>query len=290
MAILELNNVTKRYPKFTLNNVSFSVTPGSITGFIGRNGAGKTTTLKAIMRLISIDQGTVNVFGKSMAENELELKQNISFSLSNGVFFPRRTLLDIEKVTSKFYKTWNHDSFMHYLEIFNLDGNKKVGELSQGMNVKFQLALALSHEAKLIILDEPTSGLDPISRDEIIEIFRKIVKSKERAILFYTHITSDLEKCASDIVYIRDGNIIDATSKLNFMAKYCYVKGKIKDLKEADKSLLISFRDEDNDEFEGLSKKDNASKLEQKFHISEPTLEQIMIFEERGHANEKFII
>ncbi len=211
--ILRLENVRKTYPSFTLKDVSFEVKPGQIMGFIGRNGAGKTTTLKCIMNLIHYESGKISAFETDMSKNELENKQRIGFALSELNYYPNKTIRQLMNVTKRFYKKFDEKKFNEACLLFNLNIDKKLEELSSGMKVKYSVAIALSHHAELLILDEPTSGLDPVSRDEILDIFRQIVKNKDRAILFSTHITSDLDKCASDITYIHNGEIIYTGTK-----------------------------------------------------------------------------
>ncbi len=224
--LLKLEKVKKTYPAFTLKEVSFEVKPGQIMGFIGRNGAGKTTTLKCIMNLVHYESGNVIAFETDMKENELENKQRIGFALSELNYYPNKTIRQLMNVTKRFYKNFDEHKFAEACRLFNLNIDKKLEELSSGMKVKYSVAIALSHHAELLILDEPTSGLDPVSRDEILDIFRQIVKNKDRAILFSTHITSDLDKCASDITYIHDGEIVYTGSKSDFINSYLFVKDK----------------------------------------------------------------
>ena len=225
MSMLEVRKLNKQYPAFLLNDVNFDVPQGAIVGFIGRNGAGKSTTLKSILGICHADGGTVTFCGKNVRENEKWFKDNIGVVLGGINFYPKKKLRDITSVTKKFYVNWNEEKYRHYCQVFSLDEEKRADELSSGMRVKYLLALALSHEAKLLILDEPTSGLDPVSRDELTELFRAIVKSGERSILFSTHITSDLEKCASHIVFIKEGNILFQGEIRDFMSTYSE-KGK----------------------------------------------------------------
>ena len=288
MNILEVKNVCKRYPKFTLCDLSFSVEAGSITGFIGRNGAGKTTTLKGIMDLLSFDSGRVEVFGHDFKENELENRQHISFSLSDLTVFPQQRIKNLTAVTKRFYKEWNDETYEKLCKRFCLDGNKRVSELSSGMKVKYNLAIALSHNAKLLILDEPTSGLDPISRDEVLDIFKMLVKSGDRAILFSTHITSDLEKCADSIVYIKDGKLVASEKKDAFLDTFRLVSCKKSDF-PALKQIYISKKEEDGD-ITALLKKDDALKLGGGYKITVPDLEQVMVYYERGKEDEELTI
>lgn len=219
MGIVELRDVCKTYPAFRLNSVSFSLTEGRITGFIGRNGAGKTTTIKSMLNLVRADSGGILYFGLPLAENEMQIKQRIGYSTGTVSWYPRKTIREIVDVTKAFYPNWDEEAYLRYLGLFSLDEDKKPIELSEGMKVKFNLLLALSHRAEVLILDEPTSGLDPFSRDELLELFETL-KEHGATILFSTHITSDLERCADDIVYISHGEIQAACSKADFMRDF----------------------------------------------------------------------
>ena len=207
MTILRVNGLVKEYPAFKLQYVSFDVKAGTIMGFIGRNGAGKTTTLKSIMNIVHPDAGEIEYFGQNIKAAEGEIKQRIGFAGGAVDFYKKKKIRDIITVTKRFYENWDDAECSKYMELFSLDENKTPSELSQGMRVKLSLLTALSHHAELLILDEPTSGLDPVSREELLDIF-KYLKAQGVSILFSTHITSDLEKCADDITYIRDGRLI----------------------------------------------------------------------------------
>lgn len=286
--VLVLDKVNKKYPSFSLKDVSFRVKPGEIMGFIGRNGAGKTTTLKSIMNLVHDDSGKIYAFDKDMTENELENKQRIGFALSELNYYPNKTIRQLVKVTKKFYKNFDDQKFLDVCKLFNLNLDKKLEELSSGMKVKYSVAIALSHKAELLILDEPTSGLDPVSRDEILDIFREIVKSGERAILFSTHITSDLDKCATNITYIHDGSIIYTGIKKDFINSYLFVKDKTKN-KSLEKEYIAS--KELDEHIEGLISADKKDIfLKNKIEPKEPDLEQIMVYLERSKNNESFTL
>ena len=287
ITVLKIEGLNKKYPSFSLKDVSFEVKPGEIMGFIGRNGAGKTTTLKAIMNLIHYESGKISAFDLNMTEHELENKQRIGFALSELNYYPNKTIRQLMNVTKRFYKNFDEHKFNEACRLFNLNLDKKLEELSSGMKVKYSVAIALSHHAELLILDEPTSGLDPVSRDEILDIFRQIVKNKDRAILFSTHITSDLDKCASDITYIHNGEIIYTGTKQDFINSYLFIKDK-----SMNKDLLneyISYKEFD-DRIEGLISADKKDLFTQKgIEPQEPDLEQIMVYVERSKdQNESF--
>ncbi len=219
MNAIEVRNITKEYPTFKLQDVSFNVEEGHIVGFIGRNGAGKTTTIKSILKIVKPKSGSVKFFGLDFKSNENIIKNQIGYSNGTANYYPRKKLADIVNVTKSFFPDWDDNLMNEYKALFQLDFSKTPSQLSEGMKVKLNLLLALSHHAKILILDEPTTGLDPFSRDEILEIFMEL-KKRKTAILFSTHITSDLEKCADDIVYIRKGKIVSACAKEEFISKY----------------------------------------------------------------------
>jgi ABC-2 type transport system ATP-binding protein len=279
MEILNVQALSKHYDKFTLKGVSFSLEQGYIMGFIGRNGAGKTTTLKSMLGLVHPDGGTVSMFGVDFAANELECKQKIGFMLGGVDFYPNKKLKTIAEVTSRFYKEWDNAAYQRCLDRFELDAEKKVNELSAGMRVKFSLALALSHHARLLILDEPTSGLDPVSRDELLLLFQDLIEDGEHSILFSTHIISDLEKCADFITYIKDGEIIAKTDKDSFLDAYRLVSGKVAQLKSSLTGKIIGLR-EHKFGFEGMIRKADLAAAGG-VEVAPADLENIMILIER---------
>lgn len=204
--VLSVRGLTKRYDKFALKDVSFDVRRGEIMGFIGRNGAGKTTTLKSLMNYLHPDAGEIDFFGKPMTGNEMEIKRRTGFVTGGVDYYMRRKLRAITDVTRGFYPNWDEAAYKCCIAAFSLDEDKTPAELSAGMKVKYNLALAMSHRAELLLLDEPTSGLDPVSRDDLLDVFLGL-KREGVSILFSTHITSDLDKCADRITYIRAGEI-----------------------------------------------------------------------------------
>lgn len=212
MSILSVCGLSKTYPAFRLEDVSFSVEAGSIMGFIGRNGAGKTTTLKCLLGLVHPDSGTVRCFGEDFVGHEASVKQRIGYVVSTDGYYKKKKIRTISDVTRTFYQNWDEAAYRHYLDVFHLDEEKAPAQLSEGMKVKYSISLALSHRAELLILDEPTSGLDPVSREELLDVFTQL-RDKGVAILFSTHITSDLEKCADQITYIKNGRLLYTGAK-----------------------------------------------------------------------------
>lgn len=164
------------------------------------------------------------MFGRDFLQNEQQCKQELGVVLGGIDFYSHKRLSSITEVTRRFYTNWDEQAYQKYLDMFELVPSKKVKELSSGMKVKYMLALALSHNAKLFILDEPTSGLDPVSRDDLLVLFRELVRDGERSILYSTHITSDLEKCADDITYIKDGKLVKSADKGTFIESFQYLR------------------------------------------------------------------
>lgn len=219
MIIAEVKKLVKRYPSFELAESTFSLESGRITGFIGRNGAGKTTTIKAMLNLIHPDSGEIIFFGMPMAGNEQELKKRIGYSTGTVSWYPRKKTRDIVDIVKRFYGTWDEESYRKYRTMFEIDDTKTPLEMSEGMKVKLNLLLALSHRAEILILDEPTSGLDPFSRNELLEIFIELKKAGV-AVFFSTHIISDIEKCADDIIYISKGRIAASMPVADFRKQF----------------------------------------------------------------------
>ena len=219
MSVLSVQGLIKHYPGFQLDNVSFQLERGRIMGFIGRNGAGKTTTLKALLNFVHPDAGEIAFFGERFSTHEMDIKRRIGFVSGGADYYIKKKLRAITQVTSRFYPNWDEAAYRSYMERFSLDENKTPEKLSAGMKVKYALTLALSHNAELLILDEPTSGLDPVSRDDLLDVFLSLAE-QGTTILFSTHITSDLDKCADDITYIRNGKILASTEMGGFLGRY----------------------------------------------------------------------
>lgn len=233
MNALTVEGLTKTYPTFTLKEVSFTVERGHIMGLIGKNGAGKSTTLKSILGLVSPDSGRAELLGDL---DSRRAAQKTGVVLGGIDFYRHKRLETVTSVTRRFYEEWDQAAYERHMQEFDLDPRKKVQELSAGMRVKYLIALALSHKAELFLFDEPTSGLDPVSRDELLTLFRALVKDGTRSILFSTHITTDLEKCADDITYIKDGRILASAQKGVFLQSFQH-------LRTPEDSALLSLED-----------------------------------------------
>jgi len=290
--ILEVRGLCKTYDSFTLNDVSFDLPYGYIMGFIGPNGAGKTTTLKLILQVIKSDSGNVRLFGRDGGDantagvdaagaGAIEPNESIGVVMDAPLYLDDWTIADVEKAVSPFYNHWDKPTFSHLITQFRLDRKKQVKELSRGMKVKLQIAVALSHDAQLLILDEPTSGLDPVAREEICDLLREFITDENRSVLFSTHITSDLEKVADYITFILGGSIMYTGTKDDLLSKYARVTGGLHDLSESQKTLVIGYR-EYGTGFEGMTETENISMLPADVLVEEISLDEIIIFMNKG--------
>ena len=281
MNALEVKGLTKVYPEFTLDKVSFCVPQGHIVGLIGRNGAGKSTTIKGILQLIATE-GDVAVFGKNMDVDELAAKQMIGYVGGGFRYYPMNTLVSIRKAYAPFYPAWDQGKYERLLAQFDLSERKKVKELSEGMKVKFALALALSHGAKLLIMDEPTSGLDPLSREEFCDIVLQLVREEGVSVLFSTHITSDLMRIADDIVYISQGRLLAACPLKEMLNKYKLVR--FSSLADATAAKAIGVKAV-KEGYEGLLPRD--TKVSTSTTVADATIDHIIVHLEKANEGER---
>jgi len=279
---IEIQGLSKKYKSkdhdtFTLKNVSFNVPSGYITGFIGPNGAGKTTTIKLILSALKKDSGHIKMFG---SKKNLQHNEDIGVVMDNPMYMDKWTMSDVAKAISPFYKNWSNEAYHGYLQKFGIDPKKKVEHLSRGMKVKLQIAVALSHNAKLLILDEPTSGLDPVARDEVCDLLRNFVSDENKSVLFSTHITSDLDNVADYITFILDGNIVFSGAKDILLEKYVRIAGGLHDLNVEQKKYVIGYR-EHSAGFEGMVETKNIGKFPC-IMAEEISLDEIIIFMNKG--------
>lgn len=281
-SILEVKDMTKKYDDFCLDHINFSLPSGSIMGLIGENGAGKTTTIKAILKLIDVDEGCVNIFGSSYDADEKLIKKQIGVVFDECNFHYYMDAFKVSKIMQDIHPGWDSDLFRQYLKNFNISEKKTVKEMSRGMRVKFSLAVALAHRPKLLILDESTSGLDPVSRDDILDILMEFIQDEEHSVLISSHITSDLEKIADYITFLHEGKIILSKSKDELIYNYGIIKCKQNDFDHIDKQDIISYLKKDYG-YEILI--ENKEKINIKYRnltIDNASIEEIMLFHIKG--------
>ena len=276
--VIEVKNVTKDYGDFKIDNISFAVPEGSVCGFIGQNGAGKTTTIKAILDVINVDAGEIFVFGQDVKIDSARLREDIGVVFDEMGFHEFMTGKDINIMMKNIYKNWDENVFFEYLKKFSLPSKKPCGDFSRGMRMKLQIAVALSHNAKLLIMDEPTSGLDPIVRNEMLQIFREYVIEEDHTILLSSHITGDLEKLADEVVFINGGRIVLAGNKDEILEKHGLLKCKKDELRDISDELIVHTEVETFGVTVLVNDKNACAKLYPQMVIEQASLEDIMLF------------
>lgn len=242
--ILQVENVTKQYPDFKLDHVSFSIPTGTIMGLIGENGAGKSTTINAMLDLVKKDEGRVTFWGKELSSSK-QLKEDIGVVFDGINFYETLTPEKVGRISSAAYEQWEEQLYYEYLKQFEMPLNKEIKTLSKGMKMKLCIAAALSHKPKLLILDEATSGLDPVMRDDIMDIFLDFVQDENHSILMSSHITTDLEKVADYITFIHQGKVIFCKSKDDLRYHYGIIRCGAALFGQIDKEEIIAYRKDD---------------------------------------------
>lgn len=239
---IEIKGVTRRYPKFTLNNIDLTVPCGSVMGFIGENGAGKSTTIKAILGLLKKGEGSVTVLGEDASNLSSAAKEQIGV-VFDGLAFPANlNAKQLDKVMTGIYKNWDSSVFFGYMNRFELPLDKKFKSFSRGMEMRLSIAAALSHHPRLLVLDEPTSGLDPVMRSEILDIFMEFMQDETHTIFISTHITSDLEHIADYICFIHKGSIVFTEERNEMLERHRILKCTDEELARIDKADIIGMR------------------------------------------------
>lgn len=276
---LEISNLRKDYGDFLLKDISLTLPTGYIMGLVGPNGAGKTTIIKIIMNLIMKDGGQVNVFGKDHSTHEIAIKQRIGFVYDSPNYYDHLNLKRIKNAIAPFYDNWDDNIFQDLVHRFDLPLTKSLGKFSKGMAMKAAIAIALSHHADFIIMDEPTSGLDPVVRREVLDYFRELMEDENKAILFSSHITSDIEQVADYITYVLNGQVVFSKTKDEIFEEYALVKGG-NELIDADtQKAFVGIRKGEYG-FEALTNDLGKTKalFEDQVVIDKATLEDILFF------------
>ena len=225
MNAIELQQVSKRYEGFLLDRVSFTLPRGAILGLVGENGAGKSTTIKLIMNAIRRDDGTIRVLGEDNTSNAFQtVKEDIGIVLDEAYFPEVLNAAQVGAVMKRTYRRWDGETYQKHLRLLDIPQKKTFREFSRGMKMKLAIAVALSHQPKLLILDEATSGLDPMVRDEILTLFNDFTRDEEHSILLSSHIVSDLEKVCDYIAFLHKGKLVLCEEKDMLLEAYAIVK------------------------------------------------------------------
>ncbi|HHV31039.1 ABC transporter ATP-binding protein [Caproiciproducens sp. LBM24188] len=280
--ILEISNLSKHYPTFDLQNISFSVPCGSIVGLVGENGAGKTTTIKLILNEIRRDSGNIRVFGMDNIREERKIKELIGVVFDESYFYGEFRAQDIASILKKVYRTWDDALFSRCLAQFKLPKDKMIREYSKGMKMKLSIASALAHKPRLLILDEATSGLDPIIRSDILDLLLDFIQDETHGILFSSHITSDLEKVADYITFIHEGKIVFHRSKDDLIYRCGILKCGSADFQRVNRKDLIRWRKNEFGYEALVSNRAAACRAYPNLVVDNASIDDIMLFFVKG--------
>ena len=284
--ILEINGLNKTYDGFALKDVSFSLPKGYIMGFVGENGSGKTTTIRSILNMANIDSGKISVFGLDSITDTIEIKEKLGVVFDSLYLADHLTAKQIEKQLKPFYKDWDSKEFAGRLKSFGLPDNKRVGEFSKGMKMKFMIAIALSHKADFMILDEPTSGLDPVARDELLDILAEYIENENRSVLFSTHITSDVERIADYVTILHNGRVWFTGTKDELSEKYVILRGAEEDISSALREKCIGFHGYRNG-FDALLSTEYLSEVDDKLETEKANIDEILVYVAKEDRHER---
>jgi len=281
---LEVHNLHKTYGDFTLDSISFTLPAGYIMGFVGQNGAGKTTTIRCIFNMATRESGEIKIFGLDNVRDELAIKQELAAVFDEIFFVDTWRVREVEKALRGFYSGWDSRLYSEYIKKFELSPEKRVKELSRGMKMKLMLAVAMSHDAKLLIMDEPTSGLDPVARDELLNILREYIADGEKSVFFSTHITSDLDRIADYITLIDHGKIFYTGTKDGLIEHFCIVKGSKTDLTDDMKKKIIGLSITSAG-FTGMLPSSELKGLPSGIVTESPAIDEILVHISKGGNN-----
>ena len=274
MNALEIKNLCKSYGGFSLDNLSLTLPCGCIMGLIGENGAGKSTTIRLILDMISKDSGSITVLGRDNKDNFCLTKEDIGVVLDEVGISECLTAKQVGKIMKGIFRNWDEGAYEGYLKKLSVPDNKRFKEFSRGMKMKLGIAVALSHNARLLILDEATSGLDPVARDEVIDMLNEFTRDENHSVLISSHIVSDLEKICDYIAFLHKGSLLLCEEKDRLKEDYGIIRCTADELYGIEPSAVIGKR-ESAYGIEAIVKRD---KIPLGFEAAPVDIEQLFIF------------
>ncbi|MFA9464015.1 MAG: ABC transporter ATP-binding protein [Velocimicrobium sp.] len=286
--ILQVENLTKQYPDFKLDHVSFSIPKGTIMGLIGENGAGKSTTINAILDLIQRDDGVVKFLGKELSSDSKNIKENIGVVFDGINFYETLTPAKIGTISEAAYRQWDKSVYNNLLKKLQLPSHNEIKTFSKGMKMKLSIAVALSHKPKLLILDEATSGLDPVMRDDMLDLFLDFVQDENHSILMSSHISTDLEKVADYITFIHEGKVLFCKQKDVLRYNYGIIRCGAAQFDEINKSEILAYRKRDYQWDVLVTDKEKMRRKYKETVVDDASIDDILLLYVKGEqANEK---
>lgn len=280
--LLEISHLDKQIGTLHLQDISFTLEPGYIFGLIGRNGAGKTSLIRTIMNLYRKDSGSVIVNGCPMDTMEREAKDQIGFVLDEFLFEERLSIAANGKLFGASYTAYDHELFLKFCSRFGLNPKQKTGKLSKGQKARFQLAFALSHQAKLFIMDEPAAGLDPLFRRELTGYMQELVEDGTRSILFSTHLTSDLDQIGDYIALIDKGRFCFCMDMESLQERFALLKGTEQEISALHSQHILAAVHEPYGSTALAEYPDES--LISGLDVSRPTLAELLFYLQKGRC------
>ncbi len=279
---IEVKNLCKKFDEFELKDISINLPKGKIVGLIGENGAGKTTLIKCILNVMHKNSGEVILFNKEYTDS---LKEDIGVVFDDSFINETFTIMDLNLIMKHIYKNWDSRLFFKYIKNFKLPKNKEIKKLSTGMKKKIEIATCIARHPKVLILDEPTSGLDPVMRSEVLDMFEDFVSNKENSILLSTHITSDLEHIADNVIFISNGSLVFDKPLKEVKESYIILELEKDEYKKFNKKEIIRVKKNRLD-YQVLINKKSMKKEYNKYIKNITTLDDIMLLYIRGSVCE----
>lgn len=274
MNALEIRNLTKTYPGFTLDNLNLTLPSGCIMGLIGENGAGKSTTIKLIIDMIHKDSGSITILGKDNSDSIELTKEDIGVVMDEVGIPECLTVKQVGNVMKHTFRNWNDAEYARLIQKLVLPDKKQFKELSRGMKMKLGIVIALSHNAKLLILDEATSGLDPVVRDEVVEMFSDFTRDENHSILISSHIVSDLEKLCDYVAFLHKGKLLLCEEKDQLLAEYGLIHCTAEEIQNLP-AEAIKYKKENPYGIEAMVLR---SAVPANFNVSPISIEELFVF------------
>ena len=283
MNAIELSHINKSFGDFAIRDLNLTVPSGTICGLVGENGAGKSTTIRLLMGALRPDSGTASVLGVDVTSPEFrEVKENVGVVLDEAYFPESLNAAQVGKIMAATYRQWDQKLYDGYLKRFDLPEKKQFKDFSRGMRMKLAIAVALSHQPKLLVLDEATAGLDPIVRDEVLDIFNEFTREEDHSILISSHILSDLEKLCDYIAFIHKGDLLFCEEKDQLLEQYGIFEDSRENLDCLQPEAIVAREESRYGGVRALVKRDLAPTG---FRLEKPTVEDVVLFLVKGAKN-----
>ena len=283
MNAIELSHINKSFGDFAIRDLNLTVPSGTICGLVGENGAGKSTTIRLLMGALRPDSGTASVLGTDVTSPEFrEVKEDVGVVLDEAYFPESLNAAQVGKIMAATYRQWDQKLYDGYLKRFDLPEKKQFKDFSRGMRMKLAIAVALSHQPKLLVLDEATAGLDPIVRDEVLDIFNEFTREEDHSILISSHILSDLEKLCDYIAFIHKGDLLFCEEKDQLLEQYGIFEDSRENLDCLQPEAIVAREESRYGGVRALVKRDLAPTG---FRLEKPTVEDVVLFLVKGAKN-----